>query len=228
MKTYKSRAACGTMMVACFLAAFSGLATDYRNPAEVKQMIEEIMRQPQPQPVSVASYYGCCISHFDGIIPYYPSMTEKYDQNKPHYKYTYHDGRIAKCEFFEVPGKVANSFPVWNNSAGAPVLSGYFREDGSCDWYVYAEYDSSGKIRVYYRFNASFELQYYEEFSYEGEATRMRRFSRESRPAGETLYENGEVFLIENGVKRKVNNANREQDIRSLVRFGLKPLYPGY
>ena len=41
-------------------------------------------------------------------------------------------------------------------------------------------------------------------------------------------YENGEVFLIRNGNKRKVNNGTRAQLICRPVKFGLKPIYPAY
>lgn len=214
--------------VVCQFATFPVLATDYRKLSEVKQLIEQTMRQPQPQPVSTAYYYSCCISHFDGFIPYEPGMSENYDQNKPHYKYTYQDGRVVKSEFFDDSGKSFGYYAVWNNSAGAPILSGYFGKDGLWAWYMYADYDSSGKIHNLYRFSADFELQCYYAFSYEGSSTRIQFLSKESKLVDETLYENGEVFSITNGEKKKVNNVDRDQSIRALVKFGLKPIYPGY
>jgi hypothetical protein len=149
------------LMLLVFHLPASALATDYRNPAEVRQLIEQIMRQPQPQPASTATFYSCCISHYDGFIPYSSGMTETYDLNKPHHKYIYHDGRIVKCEFFDGPAKLSSYHAVWNTSAGAPVLSGYFGEDGQWAWYMYAEYNASGKVNVLYRFGRSFELESY-------------------------------------------------------------------
>lgn len=219
---------CTIVAAVCHFAAFPALATDYQNPAAVKQLIEQIIRQPQPQPQSNALYYSCCVSHFDGFIPTSYSLDTSYDKTNHHYRFTFQDGRVTKCEYVEESGKVSGTFVVWNNNAGAPVLTAACQENGDCSWYMYAEYDPSGKIHAIYRFNSSFELQYNQEFSYEGSATRIKEVRANSNSVTETLYENGEVFLIANGQKRKVNKGTREQSIRAPVKFGLKPLYPGY
>lgn len=191
-------------------------------------MLEQTMRLPQAKPASIVTFYSDAISHFDGFIPCNPGMRAQFDMAKAHYTYTYHDGRLAKCEFFDASGKRGEYYPVWNNSDGAPVLSADFGENGDAVRYLYAKYDASGKIHLLYHFDGSFELDCYDEFTYEGRATRKRTFGSNSRLSEEKLYENGALFSIINGEKRKVANVDRIEEIRSLVRFGLKPIYPGY
>jgi hypothetical protein len=214
--------------VVCQLALSATLAADYRNPSEVKRLLEQTLRQPQAPPGPTAYYYADDTAHFDGLIPFSYNFVQSYEATKPHYKYTCQDGRIIKCEYLDGTGKSSGYFGVWYNSSGAPVLSTYFGEDGLATWYVYAEYGASGKIQATYRFSASFELRSYEEFSYEGSSMRIKRFRWNGIPEGETLYEDGGVFLIKNGEKRRINNGDRAQEIRALVKFGLKPFYPGY
>jgi hypothetical protein len=91
-----------------------------------------------------------------------------------------------------------------------------------------AAYNPAGKIQTVYRFRNDFSLQRYTEFSYEGNSTHIKIFTSDARLLSETLSENDGVFVITHGEKRKVNNTSREQHIRDLVKFGLKPLYPGY
>lgn len=230
MSNLSSRIALPAILaVACHFVSLPALALDYGKPSKVRQLIQQIMRRPQPRPGSTAYYYSSGIAHYDSFVPYAPDMTEEFDRSKPHHRYTYHDGRIAKCEFFEGRGKPSSYHAVWHSSAGAPILSAYFGKDGLPGWYMYAEYGSSGKIAMLYRFGSAFEFLFRQEFTYQGGTTRIRRFNRgDPKPATETLYEHGEIFLITNGVKKKVNNADREQEIRTPVKFGLKPIYPGF
>jgi len=168
MKNPKSHVSwCAALATVYHLASFSALAVDYGKPAEVKDLLERTMRLPQPQPASIVTFYSDGISHFDGFIPWNPSMRAQFDAAKAHYSYTYHDGRLTKCEFFDASGKLGEHYPVWNNTDGGPVLSADFGENGVAVRYLYAEYDASGRIHLLYHFNGSFALDCYDEFTYD-------------------------------------------------------------
>jgi hypothetical protein len=152
-------------------------------------------------------------------------MDQNFDQNKHHYRYTYHDGRLVTCTFLGDPEEITDS--IWYNSAGAPVLKCRFSQ-GLCIGYMYAVFDRARRIQKIYRFSVSYDFNGYKEFIYPGDSTLIRDFDRNSAPGLETLYENGEVFLIRNGNKRKVNNGTRARLICRPVKFGLKPIYPAY
>lgn len=196
-------------------------------PAEVRRLIEEIMGQPRRQPESVACFYSTGISHIDGLIPYCFDMTESFDLSKPHNKYTYHDGRLAKCESFDGNGRLTSLDAIWNNRVEAPVLVVYFKDGGVCE-YTYAEYDDLGRLQAYYRFDKSFQLLFCNMFSYRKDSTSVKRFDKNSALVMEHIYEDGGVFRITNGERVRVNTGTREDSIRGPVKHGLKPVYPGY
>jgi hypothetical protein len=202
------------------------LAVDYRNPLEVQRLLEQRLRQPQAPSAPPVYYYADGVAHFDGLIPFSPTFVQSYDATQPHYRFTCQDGLIIKCEYRDGTGKGTGYFGVWYNNAGAPVLSTYIGEDGQSTWYEHAEYGASGKLQATYRFSATFELRSYKQFSYEGSNTSIKRFRADGTADGETLYEDGGVFLINKGEKRRVNTADRAKEIQTLVKFGLKPFYP--
>jgi hypothetical protein len=156
-------------------------------------------------------------------------MTPSWDQTGPHWKFTYHDGRIAKAESIGAGGEVRESYELCQNASGAPVLERFRNRYGNYDWYMYAEYDPTGKIHALYRFNGSFELSSFKLFSYpDNNVTTVKDYNRESRPTSETIYDNGAVFVVENREKRLVNHVDRQEEICRLTKFGLKPIYPSY
>jgi hypothetical protein len=210
------------------LPARAGLSSTYTDAAQAKQLIMRAMQLPQSQNAT-AVFYSDGISHFDSFVPCAGDMKATWDMSKPHYQFTYHDGRISKAEYVNESGKVVSSFVMWNNSLGAPVLEGCLEANGTYQWYMYAEFDSSGKMQTIYRFNAAFELQFYDVFSYEDNVTSIKEFSSNSQLRSETLYAaNGDLFVVINGEKRLANHVDRKAAVCELVKFGLKPFYPSY
>jgi hypothetical protein len=208
--------------------ASAGLSATYTEPAQAKGLIQRTLQLPQSANAT-AVFYSSGISHFDSFIPCAFDMKETWDQSQSHWKFTYHDGRISRADYVDASGKVTESFVVWNNSSGAPVLSAYQNKDGNYDWYMYAEFDSSGKIQTLYRYNKWFELEFYDVFSYRDNVTSIQEYSRDSQPRMETIYEsNGDLFVVNNGEKRLVNHVDRKKAVCELVKFGLKPFYPNY
>jgi hypothetical protein len=198
---------------------------EYTSPAEVRSLIERITQKPREVPKSIAYSYSNGIGHVDSYIPSNWFMEQDFDPNEHHYRYTYHDGRLVTCTYLGDPEQITDS--IWYNSAGAPVLNCRFSQ-GRCSGYMYAVFDRTGRIRKIYRFSPSYDLNRYKEFIYPGDSTLVRDFDRNSTPGLETLYENGEVFLIRNANKKKVNNGTRTQLICRPAKFALKPIYPAY
>lgn len=163
----------------------------------------------------------------DGFIPFNSTLSD-HITSKYYSKFTYENGRVVRCEGFDEAGKSGGYFAVWYDSSGAPLVSGHLNLDGTGNWYMYAEYGSPGKLRTLYRFTQDFEMVRYEQFSYGEGTTHIQSFTAEGRLENETWYENGEVFVTIKGQKTKVNTGTREQTIREPVKFGLKPIYPGF
>jgi hypothetical protein len=217
MKQSKSRIACCVIAAAVSCSALLRASAQqtassiYWDPSRVKQLIEQTMQQPQNQnPTAV--FYGTGISHIDGYIPYLSKLSETHDPNKPYMKYTYYDGRISTAENFDASGQVIECYAVWNNSMGAPVLGAYRNKAGVYDWYAYAEFDASGKIQTLYRFGSNFELGSYQVFSYQdGNKVSIKEYSRDAKLLSE-----------------RVQGESRRREICSLVKYGLKPVYPSY
>jgi len=208
--------------------AAAQLAATYTEPAQAKLLIQRAMQLPQSDNAT-AVFYSVGISHFDSFIPCAFDMKTMWDQSGPHWKFTYHDGRLSRADYLDASGTVAESWVMWNNSTGAPVLSAFQDKDGHYGSYMYAEFDPSGKIQTLYRYNDSFELEYYDVFSYRDDATSIQEYSRDSQPRTETIYEsNSDVFVVDNGQKRLVNHVDRKKAVCELVKFGLKPFYPNY
>lgn len=198
---------------------------DYRNPEDVRQLIDRIIQKPRRKPKSVVHSYSSGIGHVDGYIPSNWVMEWNFDENKHYYRYTYHDGRLVTCTFLRDPEHVTDS--IWYNESGAPILNRRFSH-GARPSYMLASFDHAGRIKKIYHYGPYFDLFSYREFTYQGGSTRITYFDRNSEPTVETLFENGEVFRIRNGKKKKVNNGTRENLICRPVKFGLKPIYPAY
>jgi len=208
--------------------AVAQLAATYSKPAQARLLIQRAMQSPQSDNAT-AIFYSGGISHFDSFIPFAFDLKTTWDQSRSHWKFTYHDGRISRADNVDGSGEVTESYVVWNNSAGAPVLSAYQNKDGHYDWYMYAEFDSSGKIQTLYHYGKAFELGSYDVYSYGDNATTIQEYTRDSQPRMETIYDsNGDLFLVDNGQKRLVNHVDRKKAVCELVKFGLKPFYPNY
>ena len=134
------------------LPALADLSATYTDPSQAKQLIQRAIQLPQSQN-DTKIFYSDGIAHFDGLIPVSPSMKETREPNKYCNKYTYHDGRISSVEGIDETGATTGVYVVWNDGKGAPVLSVYRNKAGSYDWYMYAEYDLSGKIQKLYSYN---------------------------------------------------------------------------
>ena len=215
-----------TVALALVIAASDSLAVDYRNPAEIKPLLEQLMQQPQASAGPTTNFYAINVNHFDGLIPFSSLLVKTWDEAKPHYKYTCQDGLIIKCERRDGAGDTSDYFAVWYNAAGAPVVSTHIIPTQRPSWYEYAVYAPSGKIRAAYRFNNAFDLVFYREYVYGTNSTSIRYFNRDGSPDMETLYENGQVFSIKDG-QRTFLPGDRTQEVYSCVRFGLKPFFPG-
>lgn len=208
--------------------ALADLPATYTDSSQAKQLIEGAMRLPQSQNATKI-FYAAGISLFDGFIPVNPLLNESPVPHRSNVKFTFHDGRISSAEAINGAGQVTETWPVWNNVAGAPVLSAARDKDGSYGWYMYGEYDSSsGKIQKLYRFSQTFELLSYRVFSYQGDVTSIQDYASNSQPGSKTIYDHGDVYVVENGDKRLVNHVDRKKAIHELEKFGLKPLYPVY
>ena len=208
--------------------AAAQLAATYTDPAQAKLLIQRAMQSPQSDK-DTAIFYSGGISHFDSFIPFAYDLKTSWDQSRAHWKFTYNDGRISRADNVDGSGNVTESYLVWNNSTGAPVLSAYQNKDGGYDWYLYAEFDASGKIQTLYQFGKAFQLGNYDVYSYADNATTIQRYTSDSKLLTETIYDsNGDVFVVDNGQKRLVNHFDRKRAMCELVKFGLKPFYPNY
>lgn len=206
--------------------ALADLPATYTDPSQAKQLIQSAMQLPQSQS-DTKIFYGDGVAHFDSFIPFSPSMKESAEPNKITVRFTYHDGRISTAEMLNEAGRVTESFVVWNNSAGAPVVSACRnKDDGGYGWYMYGEYDSSGKIQKIYRFNESFELLNYQVFTYGDDVTTIQEYGYDSQPLIQTIYDHGDLYIVQNGEKRPAGRDDRKKEICRLEKFGLKPLYP--
>lgn len=208
--------------------AAAQLAATYTDPAQAKLLIQQAMQSPQSDS-DTAIFYSGDISHFDSFIPFAFDMKTNWDLSRRHMKFTYHDGRISRADAVDASGKIMDSYLVWNNSAGAPVLSAYQNKNGDYDWYIYAEYDASGKIQTLYHYGKTFKLGTYDVYSYGDNTTTIQGYTWDAKPRLETIYaSNGDVFLVDHGRKRLVNHIERKKAVCELVKFGLKPFYPNY
>lgn len=207
--------------------ALADLPSTYTDPSQAMQLIQRAQQLPQSRSDEKV-FYADGISHFDNFIPFSPFLKESAEPNKPTDRYTFHDGRISSVEILDQSGQVLESCVVWNNRAGAPVLTADRNKDGSYGIYEYAEYDSSGKIQKTYRFSGAFKLLLYSVFTYKDDVTSIQEYDSHSNPRMQTIYDHGDLFIVQNGKKDLVNHVDRQEEIRRLEKFGLKPLYPDY
>lgn len=207
--------------------ALADLPATYTDPSQAMQLIQRAQQLPQSRS-DTKVFYATGISHFDGFIPFNPFLKEAAEPNKPSVRFTFHDGRISSAETLDQAGQLLESWVVWNNRAGAPVLTAYRNKDGSYGIYLYAEYDSSGKIQKTYSFNGSFKLLLYNVFSYGNELTSIQEYDSKSKPRMQTIYDHGDLYLVLDGQKQLPAHVDRNQEICRLEQFGLKPLYPVY
>lgn len=200
---------------------------DYWEPSEVKPLVEELLQAEARKPAEERIFYAEGVGHFDGFLPGSAHLL-KDRPAKNHIRLTFHDGRIARCECLDAAGGMIGYEIIRNDRRGAPRLNGSFRPDGKANSYKYATYDPLGRVSAIYLFDEEFELRFFDEFHYRGKAVDIRRRDRDRVLQDETIYENGDVFLVTNDVKRKVNRGDRAVWICAPVKYGLKPLYPGY
>lgn len=202
-------------------------AIDFWDPAAVKPLLEEALKPTDQKPADEKILFTRSVGHFDDFIPGAGEFEEQ-EPDANYHRFTFHDGRVALCEFVDGAGKVAGHQSIRYDRRGAPRATGLFVADGKAGFYKYALYDGVGRLAQIYTFGPEFELRFFEEFDYRGEALDIRRMDRDRKLQFVTIYEAGGVFLVMDDMKRKVNEMDRDDAIRGPVKFGLKPYYPGY
>lgn len=200
---------------------------DFWQSAVVKPLLEEALSPPQKKADDEKVFYAPGVGHFDDFLPGAGDLSKDQPRGR-HHRMTYHDGRITLCECVDDAGAIDALQLIRYDRRGAPRATGFYAADGTAIWYKYAQYDQFGRLAMLYTFDKEFELRFFETFTYRGEALDICRRDPERKVQMETIYENGDLYLVMDDVKRKVNVIDRKDSIRGPTKFGLKPYYPGY